>query len=54
VNLRLFDGVWHTSEQDLPVICSIAEQQLSFEIHTHMQQRDYGARTTEPIILSWK
>ena len=54
MNLSLFDRVWYTSERDSPVICRIAEQKLSFEIHTLKQQLDYGARMTEAIWESWK
>jgi len=43
VNLSLFKEVRYTSEQDLPVICRIAEQKLSFEVHSLKQQLDYGA-----------
>ena len=46
--------VWYTSEQDLPVICRIAEQKLSVEVHSLKLQLDYGARTTEAILESWK
>jgi hypothetical protein len=38
----------------LPVICRIAEQKLSFELRSLKLQLDYGARTTEAILGSWK
>jgi len=47
VNLSLFEEVWYTSEWELPVICTIAEQKLSFEVHSLNLQLDYGARTME-------
>ena len=50
MNLRLFEEVWYTREQELPVICRIAEQKLSFEVHSLKLQLDYGARTTEAIL----
>jgi hypothetical protein len=54
VNLSLFEEVWYTRERELPVICRIAEQKLSFEVHSLKLQLDYGARTTEAILGSWK
>jgi len=54
VNLGQFEEVWYTSEWELPVICRIAEQKLSCEVHSLKLQLDYGARTTEAIIGSWK
>jgi hypothetical protein len=54
VNLSLFKEVWYSSERDLPVICGIAAQKLSFEVHSQKQQLDYGARTMEDIFGSWK
>jgi len=43
VNLSLFEEEWYTREQELPVICRIAEQKLSFEVHSLKLQFDYGA-----------
>jgi hypothetical protein len=43
VNVGLFEEVWYTSERDFPVICRIAEQKLSFEVHSLKLQLDYGA-----------
>jgi len=54
VNLSLLEEVWYTRERELPVICRIAEQKLSFEVHSLKLQLDYGARTTEAILGSWK
>jgi len=54
VNFGLIEEVWYTSERELPVICRIAEQKLAFEVHSLKLQLDYGARTTEPILGSWK
>jgi hypothetical protein len=34
VNLSLFKEVWYTREWELAVICRIAEQKLSFEVHS--------------------
>jgi len=52
--LSLVKGVWYTSERELPVICRIAEQELSFEVHSLKLQLDWGARTTEAILGAWK
>jgi len=49
VNLSLFEEVWYTREQELPVICRVTESKLSFEVHSLKLQLDYGARTTEAI-----
>jgi len=46
--------VWYTRDRELPVICRIAEQKLSIEVHSLKLQLDYGARTTEATIGSWK
>jgi len=54
VNLSLFEEVWYTSKRELPVICRITEQKLSSEVHSVKLQLDYGARTTEAILGSWK
>jgi len=54
VNLSLFEEVWYTNELELPVICRIAEQKLSIEVHSLKLQLDCGARTTEAILGSWK
>jgi len=54
VNLSLIEEVWNTRERELPAICRIAKQTLSFEVHSLKLQLDYGARTTEVIIGSWK
>jgi len=54
VNLSLFEDVWYTREQGLPVICRIAEQKLSFGVHSLKLQLDYGAQTTEAILGSGK
>jgi len=54
VNLGLFEEVWYTRERELLVICRIAEQKLSFEVHSLKLQLDYGARTTEAILGSGK
>jgi hypothetical protein len=43
VNLKLFEGVQKTCERDLPVIYRIAEQKLSFEVHSLKLQLDNGA-----------
>jgi hypothetical protein len=43
-----------TSEQELPVICRIAEQKLSIDGHSLKLQLNYGAQTTEAILESWK
>jgi len=53
VNLSLFKEVWYTNEWELPVICRIAEQKLSFEVHSRKLQLDDGARTTEAISGCW-
>ena len=50
MNLSLFEEVWYTREWELPVICRIAEQKLSIEVHSLKLQFDYGARTTEAIL----
>jgi len=52
VNSSLFEEVWYTCEQELPVICRIAEQKLSIEVHSLKLQLEYGARTTEAILGS--
>ena len=54
--MSLFEEVWYTSEWELPVICRVAEQKLSFEVHSLKVQLNYGARTTEAILESskWK
>ena len=54
VNWSLFKEVWYMSERLLPVICRIAEQKLSFEVHTLKLQHEYGAQTTEAILGSSK
>jgi len=54
VNISLFEEVWYTSERNLPVICRIAEQKLSFEIDSLKLQLDDGARMTEAILGSSK
>ena len=54
MNLSLFEEVWYTRERELPVVCRIAEQKLSFEVHSLKLQLDYGARTTEAIVASCK
>ena len=54
MNLSLFEEVWYTRERELPVICRVAESKLSFEVHSLKLQLDYGARTTEAILGSWK
>jgi hypothetical protein len=54
VNLSLFEEVWYISERDLPVICRIAEQKLSIEVHSLKLQLDYGARMTEAGVGSRK
>jgi hypothetical protein len=46
--------VWNTRERELLAICRIAEQKLSFEVHSLKLQLYYGARTTEAILGSWK
>jgi hypothetical protein len=46
--------VWHTSQWELLVICRIAEQKLSFEVHTVKLQLDYGVRTTDAMLASWE
>jgi hypothetical protein len=46
VNLSLFEEVWYTGEQKLPVICTVTEQMLSFEISSLKLPLDYGAQTT--------
>jgi hypothetical protein len=50
VNLSLFEEVWYTRERELLVICRIAEQTLSFEVHSVKRQLNYGARTTDAIL----
>ena len=50
MKLSLFEEVWNTRERELPAICRIAEQKLSFEVHSLKLQLDYGARTTEAIL----
>jgi hypothetical protein len=52
VNLSLFEEEWYRRERELPVICRIAEQNLSFEVHFLKLQLDYGARMTEAILGS--
>jgi len=54
VNLSLFEKVWYTSERELPVICRIAEQKLSIEVHSLKLQLNYGAQMTEAILGPWK
>ena len=54
MNLSLVEEVWYTRECELPVICRIAEQKLSWEDHSLKLQLDYGVRMTEAIIGSWK
>ena len=54
MNLSLVEEVWYTSERESPVIFRIAEQKLSFEVHSLTLQLDYGAQTTEAILESWK
>jgi hypothetical protein len=54
MNLRIFEEMWYASERELPVMCRIAEQKLSFEVHSVKLQLDYGVRTTEVILGSWK
>jgi len=54
VNLSLFEEAWYTSERDLLVICRIAEQKLSWDVHSLKLQLDYGAQTTEAVLESWK
>jgi len=53
VILTLFKQVGYTGERELPVIRRVAEQKLSFEVHSLRLQLDYGARTTEAILGSW-
>jgi len=43
VNLSLIEEVWYKMEWELPVICRIAEQKLSAEVHSLKLQLDYGA-----------
>jgi hypothetical protein len=43
VNLSLFEEVLYTSEWELPVICTIAEQKLSIEVYSLKPQLNYGA-----------
>jgi hypothetical protein len=52
--LSLFEEVWYRSEQDLPVICRIAEQKLSVEVHSRKLQLNYTVRMTEAILGSLK
>jgi len=52
VNLSLSREMWNRSEQDLPVLCSIAEQKLSLQVHSVKVQLDYGALMTEAILES--
>jgi len=54
VNLSLIEEVWYTSERELPVICRIAQQKLSFEVRSLKLHLDYGAQTTEAILGSCK
>jgi len=54
VNSSLLQEVSYTGEQELPVICRVAEQKLSFEAHSLKRQLNYGARTTGAILRSWK
>ena len=54
MNLSLLEKVWYTSERELPVICRVAEQKLSFEVYAVKLQQDYGARTTVAVLRSWK
>jgi hypothetical protein len=54
VDFSLFEEVWYTRERELPVICRIAEQKLSFEVQSPKLQLDYGAPMTEAILGSWK
>jgi hypothetical protein len=54
VNLSLFKEAWYTGERELPVICRVTEQKLSFVISSLKLQLDYGARTTADILASWK
>jgi hypothetical protein len=54
VYLSLFEEVWYTWEWDWPVICGIAEQKLSVDVHSLKLQLDYGARMAEAIVGSWK
>jgi len=54
VNLNWFEEVRYTSEHELPVICRIAEQKLSCEVHSLKLPLDYGAHTTDAVLGSWK
>jgi len=54
VNLSLFKKGWYTSEWELPAICRIAEQTMSCEVHSLKLHLDYGARTIQAIVGSWK
>jgi hypothetical protein len=54
VNLSRLEEVWYTSERDLPVICRIADQKLSFEVHSLKLQLDHEDQITEAIIGCWK
>jgi hypothetical protein len=53
-NISLFEEVWYTSERELPVICTIAEQKLTFEVHSLKLQLHYAAWRTEAILASGK
>jgi hypothetical protein len=36
--------IWYTSEWELPVICSVADAKLSFEVHSLRLQLDLDAQ----------
>jgi len=50
MNFRILVEVWYTSKRELPVICRITKQMLSFEAHSLKLQLEYGAQTTEAIL----
>jgi hypothetical protein len=54
VNLSLFEEVSYTREQELLAISRIAEQKLSFEVHSLKLQLNYEAQTREAISGYWK
>ena len=54
MNLSLFEEVGYTGELELPVVCKFAVQRLASGVHSLKLQLEYGARTTDAIIESWR
>jgi hypothetical protein len=54
VNLRLFEEVRYTSELELLLICTVAEQMLSLQVHSLKLQLDDGVWISEVNVGYWK